>query len=133
MYDTCLEKEFIEKTYYICKNISIDYGIMEKADNVFVYKTDFGWSDLGTWSSLFDSSSKNKDNNACIGSNIITVKSQNNIIVSHNSDKLIVIQDLNDTIIVDEKDVLLVCSKKNEQEIRNIVDAVKQKFEDKYI
>ncbi|MDR2085093.1 MAG: mannose-1-phosphate guanylyltransferase [Bacteroidales bacterium] len=133
LYGTSLEKEFIEKTYYICESISIDYGIMEKADNVFVYRTDFGWSDLGTWVSLFENSLKTEDNNACIGTDILTLETNNSVVVSHNNDKLIVIQGLNDIIVVDEKDVLLVCNKNDEQKIRNIVDIVKQKYEDKYI
>ena len=133
LYGTSLEKEFIEKTYYICENISIDYGIMEKSDNVFVYQSDFGWSDLGTWVSLFENSNRDDENNACIGDDIMTFESKNNIIVSHNNEKLVVVHGMNDIIVVDEKDVLLICNKNDEQKIRNIVDAVKQKHEDKYI
>ncbi|MDL2227573.1 mannose-1-phosphate guanylyltransferase [Odoribacter sp. OttesenSCG-928-L07] len=133
MYDTSLEKEFIEKTYYICKSISIDYGVMEKADNVFVYQTDFGWSDLGTWVSLFDNSNRDENNNACIGSEILTYDTENSVIVSHNKNKLVVIQGLNDVIVVDEGDVLLICNKNNEQKIKDIVDDVKQKYNEKYI
>jgi mannose-1-phosphate guanylyltransferase len=133
LYDTALEKEFIEKTYSDCENISIDYGIMEKADNVFVCRADFGWSDLGTWVSLFENSNKIEYNNACVGDNILALKSHNNVIVSHNKGKLIVIHGLNDVIVVDEKDVLLICDKKDEQEIKNIVDFVGQKYNEEYI
>lgn len=133
LYGTSLEKEFIEKTYYICESISIDYGIMEKADNVFVYKSDFGWSDLGTWLSLFENSNKNENNNVCVGEDILTFDTENSVIVSHNKDKVVVVQGINDIIVVDENDVLLICDIKAEQKIRNIVDAVKKKYEDKYI
>ena len=76
-YNTSAEGDFIESTYQQCKNISIDYGIMEKADNVFVVLSDFGWSDLGTWGSLYDNLSKNGKDNAVIGKKVFMYDSSN--------------------------------------------------------
>jgi len=124
VYDTENEKAFIDKTYSICPNISIDYGVMEKAQNVYVYAADLGWSDLGTWGSLFAINEKNEDNNAIIGDNVMTYNTSNCIINVPN-DKLVVVQGLDDYIVASQDDSILICKKENEQMIRNIVNDVK--------
>ncbi|MCK9303423.1 MAG: sugar phosphate nucleotidyltransferase [Bacteroidales bacterium] len=131
LYNTAYEDADVEKTYYACPNISIDYGIMEKANNVYVYKTDFGWSDLGTWVSLFENSEKDSDNNVVKSVDVVECDSINNIVVAKN--KLVALQGLDNYIVVDSDDVLLVCKKTDEQKIRNLVDAIKRKYGEKYI
>lgn len=132
IYNTPEEKQFIDYAYSRCKNISIDYGVMEKAGNVFVLASDFGWSDLGTWGSLFEHRPKNSDNNAIIGSNVMTYNSAN-CIINVPPQKLVVLQGLDDYIIVEDDDTLLVCKKSDEQMIRQIVSDVKEKKGDKYV
>lgn len=123
-FNTTQEHEFIASTYPKCKNISIDYGVMEKADNVHVLCADFGWSDLGTWGSLYDMSKKDKNSNAVQGKNIFTYDSKNCIINLPN-DKLAVIQGLDNYIIVDSDNILLICKKEDEQKIKQFVNDVK--------
>jgi mannose-1-phosphate guanylyltransferase len=131
-YYTELEPAFIKDTYTVCKSISIDYGIMEKADNVYVIESDFGWSDLGTWGSLHEIRSKDENRNAISGKNVLTYNSSN-CIVNMPDDKLAVLQGLDDYIIVEDDNTLLICRKKDEQQIRHIVDDVKLKKGEKYI
>jgi mannose-1-phosphate guanylyltransferase len=124
IYNTPDENDFIEKTYAVCKNISIDYGIMEKADNVFVLAVDFGWSDLGTWGSLFDIRDKDKDSNTVMGKNVMLYNTKN-CIVNVPKNKLVVLQGLDDYIVVEDNNTLLVCRKEDEQQIRQFVKDVK--------
>jgi mannose-1-phosphate guanylyltransferase len=129
-YFTDSEKAFIEKVYPTCQNISIDYGIMEKADNVFVLPADFGWSDLGTWGSLYTHVPLDRDENAILGKNIKTYESHGNLIYAERN-KLIVLQGVSDLIVVDKGNVLLICHKDHEQEVKQIVTDIKmEKGED---
>ena len=123
-YDTPEESAFISTAYTIVKNISIDYGVMEKAGNVFVLSADLGWSDLGTWGSLYENRPKDKNGNAIVGSNVMAYD-LNNCIVNMPKDKLVVLQGLEDYIVVEDDNVLLVCRKQDEQEIRRFVNDVK--------
>lgn len=122
-YNTSKELDFIADTYERCKNISIDYGVMEKAENVYVVLSDFGWSDLGTWGSLYDSLPKKDDENAVIGKKVFMYDSKN-CIVNMPEDKLVILQGLDDYIIVESNDTLLVCKKSDEQKIREMVSEV---------
>jgi mannose-1-phosphate guanylyltransferase len=124
IYYTAKEKDFVRNTYTVCRSISIDYGIMEKASNVFVIESDFGWSDLGTWGSLHDIRNKDANDNAITGKNVMTYDSSDNII-NMPDDKLVVIQGLDDYIVVEDENVLLICRKGDEQQIRQIVADVK--------
>ena len=129
---TSEEKEAIELIYPLCVNISIDYGILEKADNVYVIPSSFGWSDLGTWGSAYENLEKDHMENAVAGGNVILFDSSKNVIHSHN-DKLILLQGLNDFIVVDTDDVLLVCKKEKEQHIKEYVAEIKRNKGDKYL
>ncbi len=131
-YDTPEESSFIGYAYAECKNISIDYGVMEKADNVCVITTDFGWSDLGTWGSLHDQLKKDRQSNVFVGKEIMTYDVEGSL-VNVSADKLVVLQGLKDLIVVETKDVLLVCRMEDEQKIRNIVNDVRIQKGDKYI
>ncbi|MFH2142159.1 MAG: mannose-1-phosphate guanylyltransferase [Bacteroidota bacterium] len=132
LYNTSKEKSFIAKTYSKCKNISIDYGIMEKSDNVYVLCSDFGWSDLGTWGSLFDHSDKDENNNTVRGNNVLLYDAKN-CIVNMPLEKLVVIQGLEDYIVVESENVLLICKKEEEQQIRQFVNDIKIKTGEKNI
>jgi len=122
-YNTPEESDFIENAYQQCKNISIDYGIMEKADNVFVVLSDFGWSDLGTWGSLYDNLPKNGKNNAVIGKRVFMYDS-NNCIVNIPDEKLVILQGLDNYIVVESNNTLLVCKKEDEQKIKEMVSNI---------
>lgn len=128
VYDTNMENEFINHIYAECKNISIDYGIMEKAENVYVVLSDFGWSDLGTWGSLYTHLQKDDNGNAIIGDHVNLYDSKD-CVVRMPKDKLVVLQGLDDYIVVEEKGVLLVCKKKEEQRIKQFVQQIKLKGE----
>ncbi|MBA7527449.1 Alginate biosynthesis protein AlgA [subsurface metagenome] len=124
IYNSKKEQDFITKTYAKCKNISIDYGIMEKANNVHVLCADFGWSDLGTWGSLYDMSSKDDKGNSVQGKSVFLYDSDN-CLINLPDNKLAVIQGLEDYIVVDADNILLICKKKDEQKIKQYVNNVK--------
>ncbi len=131
-YSTPLEADFIKQTYAVCRNISIDYGVMEKADNVYVMSVDFGWSDLGTWGSLYETRPKDSHNNSVIGNNVLTYESTG-CVVNMPKDKLVVLQGLTDYIVVEEDNALLICRKQDEQQIRQFVNDIKVEKGEKYI
>lgn len=133
LYNTNKEDNFILKTYTSCKNISIDYGIMEKANNVYVMPSDFGWSDLGTWGSLYTHMSFDKNKNAIKSNNNVFNYDVKNSIIHSSTEKLLVLQGLEDYIVVDTKDTLLVCKKKDEQKIKQIVNDIKINKGESYI
>ena len=131
-FNTPGEKEAIERIYPQCVNISIDYGVMEKADNVYIIPSSFGWSDLGTWASAYDNLEKDYLENAVAGNNVMVIDATKNIVHADNK-KLILLQGLDDFIVVDTKDVLLICKKDKEQEIKEYVAEVKRNKGDKYL
>ncbi len=120
LLNTADECFFINKTYSECPNISIDYGIMEKADNVYVLTADFGWSDLGTWGSLYENHPLDLKGNAVSGSKIFLYDTEG-CIVNLPADKIAVIQGLEDYIVVESQKILLICKKDDEQQIRQFV------------
>lgn len=131
-YNTHAEKDFIAKAYNICKNISIDYSVMEKASNVYVRSSIIGWSDLGTWGSIYGHIAKDKKHNAIVGKNVMVYDSQN-CIVHVPKDKLVVLQGLDDYIVVESDNVLMICKKQDEQQIRNFVNDVKVNKGEKFV
>lgn len=126
------EKAAIDLIYPLCVNISIDYGILEKAENVYVIPSEFGWSDLGTWGSAYENLEKDYMENAAAGNNVILFDCTKNVIHSQN-DKLILLQGLDDFIVVDTEDVLLVCKKEKEQNIKEYVAEVKRNKGERYL
>ncbi len=126
------EQAVIEKIYPLCTNISIDYAIMEKANNVYVIPSSFGWSDLGTWKSAYEIIEKDEQNNALGSSEILAIDATNNMVQMPHQ-KMLVLQGLNDFIVVDTHDVLLICKKENEQQIKDYVAEVKRKKGEKYL
>lgn len=132
LFSTSAEKDFITRAYAQCSSISVDYGIMEKADNVYVICTDLGWSDLGTWSSLYLHSDHDRNDNAVLNSKAFTYNSEGNII-SLPEGKLAVIQGLDDYIIIDSGDVLLIVSRDQEQNIKLYLEDVGREAGEKYL
>ena len=124
-YNTSEETEFIDRIFPGCKNISVDYGIMEKSENVYVYPADFGWSDLGTWGSLYTHLDLDENRNAVQGSKVMLYDSSDNIIKVPN-DKVIVMQGMNGYIVVENEGTLLICKKENEQQIKQFVADIKK-------
>jgi len=114
------ERSFINKAYSECPNISIDYGVMEKAENVFVLCTDIGWSDLGTWGSLYENHQLDANANAVAGKNTFLYDTDG-CIINLPHDKTVVIQGLKDYIVVESDKALLICKKADEQQIRQFV------------
>lgn len=133
LFATPAETEFIARSFPGCPAISIDYAVMEKADNVYVETVDFGWSDLGTWGSLYDNSPKNRDRNVTQGCKVMAYNSTGNIFAVRDSDRLIVVNGLHDFIVADAGDVLLIYPRSEEQQLRNVVNDVSLAFADKYL
>jgi len=131
-FNTAKETEFINRIFPACPNISIDYGILEKASNVYVLTADFGWSDLGTWGSLYDLSEKDKNQNAVLKCDAILYDSHDNL-VSLPKGKLAVLHKMDGYIVTESNNVLMICKKENEQEIRQFVIDVQLKKGDEYI
>lgn len=132
-FNTENERAFIQENFPYCLNISIDYGIMEKADNVYMLCVDFGWADLGTWGSLFDLAPKDEHNNAVLKKNqAVFYESTGNVIALENSDRLVVMEGINDCIIAESGNVLLICKKDDEQRIKQFVADVQIKFGKEY-
>jgi mannose-1-phosphate guanylyltransferase len=132
LFGTKQEKSFIGKTYAECKNISIDYGIMEKADNVYVMGTDIGWSDLGTWSSLYEHSLVDKNKNSVIRGDVFSYGTHGNLF-NITPGKIAVIQGLKDYIVVDSDNVLLIVKKEEEQNIKQYLEDVKNSTKEKFL
>jgi len=132
MYGSANEVYFINKTYPECQNTSIDYGIMESADNVYVLCADFGWSDVGTWGALYAQQPKNENGNVVNGNSVFTYDTQNSIVQVPNG-KITVLQGLDGYIVVESDEVLLVCRKDDEQQIRQFVNDVRMQKGNKYV
>lgn len=131
-FNTPGEQEAIEKIYPQCTNISIDFGIMEKAENVYVIPASFEWSDLGTWNSAWENMEKDYFQNAVVGNYVMIVDAKNTMV--HVPDnKLVLLQGLENYIVVDTKDVLLICQKDKEQEIKDYVAEIKRNKGDRFL
>ena len=119
------EKNELEAAYSRCRSISIDNGLMEKADNVYVVKSDIGWSDLGTWRSVYENSNLNEESNAIDG-NVITYDSKNCVIKTP-KDKLVVINGLDGYIVSEFENVLMICKIEDEQKVKQFVADAEEK------
>lgn len=128
---TPAEEAFIQEMFPTCPNISLDYGILEKAADVRVIYADFGWSDLGTWGSLYDLGNKDAQQNVALHGNTLFYESNGNVVTLPDGN-LAVIEGLQDMIVAQNGNVLLICRKQNEQNIRQIVADVDKKFGGQY-
>ena len=121
-YFTADEQEKVNKVFARSESISIDYGIMEKADNVYVTSADFGWSDLGTWTSLYEQSTKDKHDNVLSGDDILATDTKNCFVKQLNPNKMVVVDGIKDLLIVDTHDVLLICDRTDEDYVKFVID-----------
>jgi len=126
-YNTEFEDDFIRDNYKKAENISVDYALMEKSENVYVIPATFDWNDLGTWGSLYDKLDKDSHNNAILNARSLAENAEGNI-VRASKDKLVVIDGLNDYIIVDHENTLLIYPKDKEQNIKQIQHRIKAKY-----
>jgi len=131
-FNTPDEEKSLNEIYPLCTNISIDFGIMEKADNVYVIPSSFGWSDLGTWNSAYENLGKDNSGNAIASDNVISIDATN-CMVHAPKEKLLLLQGMDNYIIVDTPDVLMICKKDKEQEIKEYVAEVKRNKGEKFI
>lgn len=131
-YNTPEEQAFIDEIYPMCQNISIDYGIMEKAENVYMLVADFGWSDLGNWGSVYDLTNKDEDKNAILKCKSLFIDSKDNLVTLADG-KLAVVQGLDNYIIAESDNVLLICKRDEEQRIKQIVADVNIKYGEEYL
>ena len=127
-FGTSAEEDFISATYSTLKNISIDYGIMEKSDQVYVVLGDFGWSDIGSWQSLHELRDKDDQNNV-VEANALLYETEN-CFIKTDSDKLVVVQGLDHYLINESENVLLICKLDAENKFRDFVAQAKKKGED---
>lgn len=125
------EAEYIDKIYPNAPAISVDYAIMERADNVFILTVDLGWSDLGTWNALYDTSPKNRDGNVTQNCRLLA-ENCSGCVFAVKGDKVIVADGLKDYIIADGDDALLIYPLGKEQEIRRVVNDIRSRFGDKF-
>lgn len=132
LFNTGRENDFIKEIFPSCPNISIDYGIMEKADNVYVQMGDFGWSDLGTWGSLHELAEKDANGNSLLKGKALCYDSHDNIITLPEG-QLAVVQKMDGYIISSSGNVLMICKKDDEQEIRQFVIDAGMKVGDEYV
>lgn len=131
-YHTDQEEKFISQAYSSCKSISIDYAVMEKAQNVYTLLSDFGWSDLGTWKSLYETSDKTDESNVVDG-NVILKETSNSIVKSSDKDKLIVVNGLNSFIVAYHDNVFMVCPKDEEAKVKEFVAQLKRQDRNEYL
>ncbi|WP_460218214.1 mannose-1-phosphate guanylyltransferase [Psychroserpens sp. MEBiC05023] len=131
VYNTDFEDDFIRDNYGKAENISVDYAIMEQSQNVYVIPATFDWNDLGTWGSLYDKLDKDNNGNAVVNAQTLVDDTSGNMIRTK-SNKVVVVDGLKDYIIVDKDEVLLIFPKTKEQDIKKVLQGVKEKFGEHY-
>jgi len=124
-YNTKDEENCIDDIYPKVAKISIDNGILEKAKNVYVIPADIGWSDLGTWTSVYENAVKDEEKNASKSRHILTYNAKGNIINLKNKNKAVIIDGLKNYIVVDTDKALLICPRANDQLIKEYVQDLK--------
>ncbi len=130
--NTSDERSFVLENYEKSENTSIDYGILEKSDDVFVKKASFDWNDLGTWGALHDKLEKDENNNAIVRAKTHLKDSSGNMIFT-SKEKLVVLDSIKDFIVVDKDDVLMIYPKEKEQEIKSLLTDINKKYTNKYL
>ncbi|TFG75961.1 MAG: mannose-1-phosphate guanylyltransferase [Flavobacteriales bacterium] len=130
-FNTANEAAFILENYPKAENISIDYAILEHSKATFVLPATFDWNDLGTWGSLYDKLDKDEHQNAIVNSKLLSLEASGNMVRTPKG-KLVVVDGLNDYIIVDKKEILLIYPKSKEQDIKQVLAKVKEKFGETY-
>jgi mannose-1-phosphate guanylyltransferase len=131
VYNTTEEQAFIDENYGKAENISIDYAILENSMDIYVLPASFDWNDLGTWGSLYEKLKKDEDQNAVVNGRAVCTDAKGNMIRTQ-KDKIVILDGLNDYIIVEKEEVLLIYPKSKEQDIKKVLNTVKEKFGDQY-
>ncbi len=131
-FATSQEQDFINEIFPRCSSISIDYGIMEKSNNVKTLPVEFGWADLGTWGSLYDLKEKDEDDNVTVHGNTAFYKAKGNLVSVEDDDALVVVQGIDNCIITQSDKVLLICKKSEEQRIKNFMQDASERFDKKF-
>lgn len=132
LYYTDQEQDFIKGVYETITGVSIDYGVMEKTDKAWVFQASFGWSDLGTWESLFIYSQKDESNNLLQSDDVMIDKVSNSIIMTTNKGKLLAIKGLDNYMVVDTEDVLMICPK-DEVRFKNLLTDLTVRDKNKFL
>ncbi len=132
VFGTDDETQFINDAYPRCPSISIDYGVMERAQVVSVLPVDFGWADLGTWGSIYDLKDKDEERNVTLRGEALYYNSQGNLVAMDESDKLVVLEGINDCIVAEAQGVLLICHKDAEQRIKDFTNDASLRYAKKY-
>ena len=132
VYNTDFEDDFVRDNYGKAENVSVDYAIMEKSDNVYVLPAEFDWNDLGVWGSVYDKIATKEDENVVLNAKTVIDDGKGNLVRTYNN-KIVAIEGLNNYVIVDEKEVLLIFPREKEQEIKELRERVGKKFGNKYI
>lgn len=132
-YGTDKEQEFIEKQFPVCPNITIEYGILEKSENVYVMTCDFGWSDLGTWSTYHDTLRKDERGNARQRKKVILYDCDNCFVGTRKENKIIVVQGLENYLVADTEDALLICPKDDTNMLRKIINDTRVKMGEEFV
>ena len=130
-YYTSNEEAFIQSIYAECASISFDYAVMEKAENVHVILGNFGWSDVGTWKSVYDLNEKSTDGNVIDGE--VMVYNTSDCIIKSPKDKLLVINGLEGFIVAEFDGVLMICKKDEEQKVKDFLADVRKKYDGKFL
>jgi mannose-1-phosphate guanylyltransferase len=132
-YNTDGEQAFVNEFYPRTPNISVDFAIMEKADNVYTIPGTFTWSDLGAWNALYGEAEKDENGNALLGEQILASELNNCLVRIADPKKLVVLRGLDDFIVVDDGDALLIYPKSKEQEIKQVTTMLKQSGKKAYL
>jgi len=114
--------KILSKVYGHLKSVSIDYGIMEKSDKVFLVKGDFSWSDVGSWEAVYELSGKDEEGNVKVGT-VYTDMAHDSYI--HSPDKLTAVIGLDNIIVINHNDALLICKRDKAQDVKNVIDYIK--------
>ncbi|NNK83070.1 MAG: mannose-1-phosphate guanylyltransferase [Flavobacteriaceae bacterium] len=132
VYNTDFEDDFVRDNYGKAENVSVDYAIMEKSENVYVLPAEFDWNDLGTWGSVYDKFATSSDENVVLKAKSIIDNGKGNFIRTHDN-KIVAVEGLNNYVIVDEKEVLLIFPREKEQEIKELRERIGKNFGNEYI
>lgn len=131
-FNTPEENDFIAANFALCPRESIDYGVMEKSENVYMFCVDFGWADLGTWGSVYELAEQDEEGNASLISKTLFSESKGNLVALKDKSRLTVIHGLEDCVVVEADNVLLICKRDEEQRIKELMADAWMKYGDQF-
>ncbi len=133
VYGTPEEAAFIQKAFPCCPSISIDYAVMEKAQNVLVLPSDFGWADLGTWGAVYEQASKDDAGNAALNTRCFFQEAENNVVSLSDPSRIVVMHGVSDCIVAEHDNVLLICRRDAEQRVKGMMANAEVLFGKEYV